>query len=196
MISIFRRLDAFEEYPVLKHQHFADPTGYVALRHVNIIKDLSLLYRWLNDPLLITNSRLMEKNNRLIRHYRRSLESETGQSFLVEEKMEVLCQFDISLIILHELYLRMPTSTGDCILTYLLTGSALRFVHFKNALRIQLDYFFSASESQRIWVNIPVNQPLMRELFVNAGFSLKSEYTARQQQYVILYLRKTQYLIS
>ncbi len=58
---------------------------------------------------------------------------------------------------------------------------------------LQLDYFFSFPEAQRIWVSIPIDQFVLQELFLEAGFSFKTEYTAKQVRYGILYLRRTGY---
>ncbi len=193
MALLFNRLHAFEEYPILAQAYFANGAHTLSLRHVNIIRDLTLFYQWLNDPHLITNSRLHEKTGRLITYYRHSLESESRQSFLVENVFTSVCQFDISLINLHELYLRMPTSTGDCILSYVLSDKPDGMVLFKNALRLQLDYFFSFPEPQRIWVSIPTKQAAFHELFLHTGFSLKSEYTSRQQRHLLFYLKKAKY---
>ncbi len=168
----------------------------LSLRHVDIIRDLHLLYLWINDPHLLCNSGLLQKGGRLIRYYRKSLESVNMQSFLVESPSSPVCQFDISLINLHELYFRMPTSSGDCILTYMLEGTAGWEFHLKAALIIQLDYFFSFPEPQRIWVSIPIDQFVLREIFLETGFSFKTEYTAKQVRYSILYLRRTGYKLS
>ena len=152
MAALFKKLGSFAEYPILAQQYFSDSAYNLFLRHVNIIRDLTQVYRWLQDPhLLLHNSGLPEKGSRLIRHYRQSLESTSRKSFLVESISSAVCQFDISLINLHELYFRMPTSAGDCILTYLLTDKTDWIVLFKNALKLQLDYFFSFPEPQRIW---------------------------------------------
>ena len=196
MASIFKKLDSFAEYPVLAQQYFPDSTFTLFLRHVDIIRDLTPFYRWFQDPqCLLHNSALPEKNGRLIRHYRRSMESTSRKSFLVETTSSVICQFDISLINLHELYFRLPTSAGDCVLTYILTVKNDWNFPFKNALKLQLDYFFSFPEPNRIWVIIPNKQIALQEIFLKTGFSIKSEYTSRQQRYVIFYLKKVHYLL-
>ncbi len=196
MAPFFKRIGFFENYQILAQHHSPDNSFNLSLRHVDIIGDLHLLYLWINDPHLLCNSLLLQKDGRLIRHYRKSLESVNRQSFLVDSPSSPVCQFDIFLINLHELYFRMSTSTGDCILTYMLKGTAGWDVRLKSALMLMLDYFFSFPEPQRIWVSIPIDQSALKELFLEAGFSFKTEYTSKQIRYVIFYLRRTGYRLS
>ncbi|MDP4213543.1 MAG: hypothetical protein Q8926_13030 [Bacteroidota bacterium] len=194
MVAILKKLGSFENYPILARQQLADGTYNLSLRYINIIRDLSMFYEWLHDSRLISNSGLPEKERRLIKHLRQSLESTDRQSFLVEDDAGAVCLFHISLISLHELYYRLPTSSEDCILTYCLTDKADRVLLFENALRLQLDYFFSFPGPGRIWVTIPVEQSTCQELFFNIGFRLKSEYRSRQQRHAISYLRRKDYI--
>lgn len=193
MVTLLKQLGSFEDYPILTRRRFRNRAHNLSLRYVNIIRDLTLFYQWLNDRHLIANSGLFEKERRLIKHFRQSLEAADRQSFLVEDEAGVVCVFDISLISLHELYYRLPTSSGDCILTYFLADKPDRVQLFENALRLQLDYFFSFPEPRRIWVSIPVKQSACLEFFLHNGFSLKSEYTAKQQRYAIFFLLRKDY---
>lgn len=193
MASPLKPLGAFENYPTPVRQSIGDGPQ-LSLRYVNIIRDLALIYQWLHNGQFSTNLRLPEKEKRLIRHFRQSLESAGRQSFLVESDSSAICLFDIALINLHELYYRLPTSSGDCILAYFLTVSSSQECWFEKALSLQLDYIFSFPEHRRIWVCIPDNQPASRELFLNNGFLFKAEYTSLQQRYGIFYMKRSDYI--
>ena len=108
-----------------------------------ILTRTSIFYIWMEDPDLHVNWGLRENSQRLAKHYHLFLESDNRQSFLIEKSDQPLFQFDIFLIHFHELYFRIPTTTGDCILNYIILYNDETKADLKNALTLQLDYFFS-----------------------------------------------------
>jgi RimJ/RimL family protein N-acetyltransferase len=190
MTAILKTLAAYEDYPVLASRDSPEGIDALRLRYVSIIHDLKLFYAWHNDRSSVSNGPLPGEKRRLVSHLRQSLESPYRQSFLVEGATGPVCFFDLALAKLHELYYRMPTSPGDCILNYLLAEKYSGAKLFTQAIRLQLDYFFSYPDQRRLWVCIPMDQPAYQELFLSCGFLSKTEYRSQQRRYGIFYIRR------
>jgi RimJ/RimL family protein N-acetyltransferase len=190
MTAILKTLGAFEDYPVLACRNSPGGSDTLRLRYVSIINDLKLFYAWHDDGGSVSNGPLPGEKRRLVSHLRQSLESPYRQSFLVEDAAGPICFFDLALINLHELYYRMPTSPGDCILNYFLPEKNGKASLFIQALRLQVDYFFSYPEQRRLWVCIPMDQPAYQQLFLSCGFLSKTEYRSQQRRYGIFYIRR------
>lgn len=169
--------------------------GYtLSLRTVDINQDLDLFFTWMEDPDLQVNWGLQENSQRLDRHYRQFLENEDRQSFMIEKFRQPLFQFDIFLIHYHELYFRIPTTTGDCILNYIILFKEETKTDLKNALTLQLDYFFSYPDCRRLWIPVPEEQTGLINVFTEWGFKYRASYTARQQRYSLFFLKRADYI--
>jgi len=107
------KLQEFTRQAPLAEQYFVEKGNTLRLRPVDPSRDLVLFFNWMEDPDLRVNWGLRENSGRLARHYQLFLESENRQSFLIEKCNQPIFQFDIFLIHFHELYFRLPTTTGD-----------------------------------------------------------------------------------
>jgi Acetyltransferase (GNAT) domain len=190
------KLKRFEKHPLLALAHFGEKGHTLSLRTVDLHQDLSLFFQWMDDPHLQLNWGLRENSQRLDKHYQLFLESEDRQSFLIEKSEEPLFQFDIFLIHYHELYFRIPTTTGDCILNYIILYKDETKFDLKNALSLQLKYFFSYPECRRLWIPIPEQQTELKKIFTEAGFKYRASYTARQQRYDLFFLKRAEYIMD
>jgi hypothetical protein len=188
------KLQRFEEHPPIALAQYGEQAHKLCLRTVNLHQDLAVFFRWMEDPHLQVNWGLRENSQRLDKHYQLFLESENRQSFLIEKSEKPLFQFDIFLIHFHELYFRIPTTTGDCILNYIILYQEGTENDLKNALALQLKYFFSYPECRRLWIPVPEQQTELKKIFTEAGFKYKASYTARQQRYDLFYLKRAEYL--
>jgi Acetyltransferase (GNAT) domain len=177
----------------LAEKYFIENENFLRLRPVDPSRDLQLFFSWMEDPHLRSNWRLRENSGRLARHYQQFLESENRQSFLVEKCNQPLFQFDIFLIHFHELYFRIPTTTGDCILHFIMLLNEHTVDELKNALLLQLDYFFSFPECRRLWLPVLEMHSELMNIFTEAGFVYKTSYTARQERYALFYLKRAAY---
>lgn len=194
MHQALQKLQGFVNHPPLATQYFGEKGHSLSLRPVNISQDLEFFHIWMEDPDLQANWSLRENSQRLARHYRLFLESENRQSFLIEKSDQPLFQFDIFLIHFHELYFRIPTTTGDCILNYIILFKNDTKGDLKNALVMQLDYFFSYPDCRRLWIPIPEEQDALIKIFTEIGFTYKASYTARQQRYALFYQKRADYI--
>jgi hypothetical protein len=194
MHQALQKLKGFEKNPPFALKHFGGNGDSLSLRPVDLNLDLDLFYSWMGDPDLQVNWGLRENSQRLALHYQLSLESENRQSFLIEKLDQPLFQFDIFLIHFHELYFRIPTTTGDCILNYIIRYKEEWKSDLKNALVIQLDYFFSYPECRRLWIPVPEQQADLKNIFAEAGFKYKASYTTRQERYALFYLKRADYI--
>jgi len=168
--------------------------GHVlGIRLVNPDQDLPLFSDWLNDPMLETNWAFQENFKRIRNHILHFLESDNRQSFFIVDGDRPIFQFDIFLIHFHELYFRLPTTSGDCILNYLILFRQENISLIPTALTMQLDYFFSYPDCRRIWISIPEEKEEMKSIFTAAGFIYRTSYTARQQRYALFYLKRAAY---
>jgi hypothetical protein len=166
----------------------------LTLRTVDIIRDLRVFYNWMEDPGLQANWHPGENSQRLNRHYQLFLESENRQSFLIEKLKKPLFQFDIFEVYFHELYYRLPTTSGDCIMTYFIPNKENIPIDLKPAISLQLDYFFSFNGCRRLWLPIPEQQFILFDVFQEAGFKYKTAYVAKQQRYAVFFLKRANYL--
>jgi hypothetical protein len=194
MHQALQMLKTFEKHPPIAVEQFGDNGYTLSLRTVNLQQDLALFFRWMEDPDLQVNWGLRENCQRLDKHYRLFIESENRQSFLIEKSDRPLFQFDIFLIHFHELYFRIPTTTGDCILNYIILYKEETKGDIKNALSLQLDYFFSYPECRRLWIPVKEQQTDLKNIFTETGFKYKASYTARQQRYALFYLKRADFL--
>jgi RimJ/RimL family protein N-acetyltransferase len=188
------KLKADTREVMLAEQNFREKKYSLLLRPVDPLRDLDLLLSWLEDPVLEVNWGFRENSGRLSMHYKLFLESENRQSFMVEESGMPVFQFDIFLIHFHELYFRIPTTTGDCILNYVLLLDEEKAGMLTDALRLLLKYFFSFPGCRRLWMPVPETQAGFIRLFREAGFKYKTSYTARQSRYALFYLKMADYL--
>jgi hypothetical protein len=194
MHQALQKLQGFKNHPPLAVQRTGENDHSLILRPVNLNQDLEFFFIWMEDPDLQVNWGLRENSQRLAKHYQLFLESENRQSFLIEKSEQPLFQFDIFLIHFHELYFRIPTTTGDCILNYIILYKNETKHDLKNALLLQLDYFFSYPECRRLWIPVPEDQAALIKVFAETGFIYKASYTARQQRYVLFYLKRADYI--
>jgi hypothetical protein len=194
MHQALQKLKGFEKNPPFVVKQFIENGHSLSLRPVDLNQDIDLFYSWMGDPDLQVNWGLQENSQRLALHYQLSLESENRQSFLIEKQDQPLFQFDIFLIHFHELYFRIPTTTGDCILNYIIRLKEELKSDLKNALVLQLDYFFSYPECRRLWIPVPEQQADLKNIFTEAGFKYKASYTARQKRYALFYLKRADYI--
>jgi hypothetical protein len=163
---------------------------------VDLSEDLAVFYGWTEDPRIQANWRLRENLTRLDKHYLQFAESEDRQSFLVEKSGIPLFQFDIFLIHYHELYYRIPTTTGDCILNYMILFKEDSLADLKKAVGMQLDYFFSFPECRRLWMPVPEEQAELKLIFAESGFRYRASYTSMQKRYDLFYLKRAEYLAA
>jgi hypothetical protein len=196
MHQALQKLKRYEKHPPVAVARFGEKGYTLSLRTVDLQLDLALFFRWMEDPDLQVNWGLKENSQRLDRHYQIFTESEDRQSFLVEKSEFPLFQFDIFLIHFHELYFRIPTTTGDCILNYIILLKNDTIGDLKNALLLQLDYFFSYSECRRLWIPVPEEQTDLKNIFTEAGFKYRASYTARQQRYALFYMKRADYIAT
>ncbi|GEM_PF-567154 len=194
MHQALQKLKGYGNHPPLAVYRSVENGHSLSLRPVNLNQDLDFFFIWMEDPDLQFNWELRENSPRLARHYQLFLESENRQSFLVEKGEMPVFQFDIFLIHYHELYFRIPTTTGDCILNYLILYKDELKADLKNALAMQLDYFFSYPECRRLWIPIPDQQEGLKNIFTGRGFKYRASYTARQQRYALFYLKRADYI--
>jgi hypothetical protein len=194
MHQALQKLKVFAKHPPLAVYPTGENGQFLRLRPVDIHQDLAVFYRWMENPDLQVNWGLRENSQRLARHYQLFMESENRQSFLIEKSDRPLFQFDIFLIHFHELYFRIPTTTGDCILNYIILFKNELKEDLKYALAMQLDYFFSFPECRRLWIPVPEQQAELVNIFREAGFKYKASYTARQLRYALFYLKRAEYI--
>src|SRR5450432_4684251 len=138
MHQALQKLIGFKKHSPIAQTHLDEKGLSLRLRTVDINDDLDFFYIWMEDPDLQVNWGLRENSQRLAKHYHLFLESENRQSFLIEKSDQPLFQFDIFLIHFHELYFRIPTTTGDCILNYIILYKNETKHDLKNALLLQL----------------------------------------------------------
>jgi hypothetical protein len=165
----------------------------LTLRIVDIIRDLRVFYDWMEDPRLLANWQPGEKNRRLNRHYRLFLNSENRQSFLVEKSKQPHIQFDIFEMYLHELYCRVPTAAGDCILNYFIPNKENIIGDLKAAISLQLDYFFSFNGCSRLWLPVPETQFVLFDIIRATGFKYKTSYVSKRQRHMLFFLKRAGY---
>ena len=194
MHQALQKLKSHEKHPPVAVEQYGDKGYTLSLRTVDLQQDLALFFKWMEDPDLQVNWGLKENCQRLDKHYLLFTESENRQSFLVEKSERPLVQFDIFLIHFHELYFRIPTTTGDCILNYIILLKNETKEDLKNALILQLDYFFSYPECRRLWMPVPEEQSELKNIFTEAGFKYRASYTARQHRYALFYLKRADYI--
>jgi hypothetical protein len=194
MHQALQKLIGFKKHSPIAQTHLDEKGLSLRLRTVDINDDLDFFYIWMEDPDLHVNWGFRENSQRLAKHYHLFLESENRQSFLIEKSDQPLFQFDIFLIHFHELYFRIPTTTGDCILNYIILYNEETKFDLKNALTLQLDYFFSYPECRRLWIPVPEQQTDLIIIFTEKGFRYKASYTARQQRYALFYMKRADYL--
>jgi hypothetical protein len=188
------KLNRYVKYPALYQKNHGSEGYLLILRSVDILRDLRVFYNWVNDPGLQANWYPGQNNRRLNRHYQLFLETENRQSFLIEKSNKPIFQFDIFEMHFHELYYRVPTTSGDCILNYFIPNKENITADLKPAISLQLDYFFSFSGCRRLWLPVPEQHLNLFDIFVEIGFKYKTTYAARQQRYVLFFLKRTDYL--
>lgn len=188
------KLKRYDKLPSLCQGQNSFTDSSLTLRTVDIIRDLRVFYNWMEDPGLHANWHPRENNRRLNRHYQLFLESENRQSFLIENSKKPLFQFDIFEVCFHELYYRVPTTPGDCILNYFIPNKENIPADLKPAISLQLDYFFSFNGCRRLWLPVPETQFALFDIFRETGFKYKTSYVDKQQRYVLFFLKRTGYL--
>ena len=194
MHQALQKLKGFEKHPPICQEEFKEEGYSLRLRTVDLAKDLEIFIGWTEDPRIQVNWRLQENRQRLDKHYLFFTESEDRQSFLIEKSGSPLFQFDIFLIQNHELYYRIPTTTGDCILNYIILRKDESLADLKKAVAMQLDYFFSFPECRRLWMPVPEDQSDLKVIFAESGFRYRASYTSMQKRYDLFYLKRADYL--
>jgi len=164
---LFRKLDPFRKY---------DPVYNATAGSI----PMSLRPFWITSDLFIVNQWQLpggHPHRRMLKHYKDTLESDTGQSLVVLLQDQPILQADLFRLRRNDEF-PMPVLPGDVRLHFMAAPTTIaRKNLFTGALQVCLSYFFSFEGAERVFTRQPAGAYALYPPIEPAGFvPLKTSY--------------------